>query len=412
MSMRRRSAVAATAALLLASAGAAEAQDFDVSINGYGEFRAVLPSAQSAWTEGGLGKLQFDGGGHRGIDLMSDAVADLRVQAMPELSGFASLRLAPNQKTALDVTQAYARLQPVATAAWNLSVKLGAFFPPVSLENEGVGWTSPWTITPSAINSWVGDELKTIGGELTLEWRTAWGALGLTGAVYAWNDPAGALLADRGWAFDDHPVGLLDNVRLPNALATRVRAPIPLWEQPFREIDNEPGWYAGLSWRQNDWGRVALLRYENRANPALARGGEFAWRTEFTSLGVETYLGDIVILAQAMSGLTEIAPVPTFNSTTNFQSAYLLAGTYLGDWRLAARIDGFATQEHHPGAFGVNLSEHGTALALAATWSPERWLRVTAEVLYVASLRGERAAVGLPARVNESQLQIATRLMF
>ena len=43
---------------------------------------------------------------------------------------------------------------------------------------------SPWTLTPSAINSWVGDELRALGGEATLDWKTVAGALSLTGALF------------------------------------------------------------------------------------------------------------------------------------------------------------------------------------------------------------------------------------
>jgi hypothetical protein len=33
----------------------------------------------------------------------------------------------------------------------------------MSLENRAGGWKTPYTITPSAISSWVGEELRTIG---------------------------------------------------------------------------------------------------------------------------------------------------------------------------------------------------------------------------------------------------------
>jgi hypothetical protein len=407
--IRRLIGAASAAAPLAALPLAANAQDFDLT--GYGEARLVLPAETRSWLEGGLGKLRFGDGGSQSLTGNAAAVAEGRAQLIPQLGFFVDLRVAPDQKTALDLLQGYAKLSPVTTSAWQWTVKLGAFFPPISLENEGVGWTSPWTLTPSAINSWVGDELRTIGGESELQWRYATGALGLTAAVYGWNDPTGALLADRGWAFDDRPIGLFDNLRLPDALAQQFHAPSPLWEQPFVEIDDQPGWYLGLTWRQNDWGRVTVLRYDNRANPALARAGEFAWATDFTAAGLETYVGEVVLLAQAMSGETTIAPAPTFTSVTNFQSAYLLAGYYFGDWRVAARADVFATQEHHPGP-STNLSEHGYATTLALTWSPRPWLRVTGEVLRVVSSRVQRASVGLPVRADETQFQLATRLFF
>ena len=47
-------------------------------------------------------------------------------------------------------------------------MKAGAFFPTISLENDDIGWTSPYTLSASAINTWIGEELRTIGTEGTL----------------------------------------------------------------------------------------------------------------------------------------------------------------------------------------------------------------------------------------------------
>src|SRR5258705_9405197 len=63
--------------------------------------------------------------------------------------------------------------RPVSTSAFRWSIKAGAFFPPISLENTEIGWTSPWTLTPSAINAWVGEELRTIGLEGRSEEHTS-----------------------------------------------------------------------------------------------------------------------------------------------------------------------------------------------------------------------------------------------
>ena len=75
---------------------------------------------------------------------------------------------------------------------------------PVSLENRGVGWSDVYSITPSALNTWTGEEFRTIGAELEGRWLGAshgyLGDVALVGAVYGWNDPAGALIADRGYA--------------------------------------------------------------------------------------------------------------------------------------------------------------------------------------------------------------------
>ncbi len=385
--------------------GMARAQT--LSVNSLVDLGLSIPSETTSWMKGGFGKLDNGGGGRKSIAPVGQALTDLRLDLDPSLGVFATARFAPDQHAPFDVLEAYTRYQPVSTPNWLWSIKMGAFFAPISLENEGVGWTSPWTLTPSAINSWVGDELRTIGGETSAEWRYAGGALGLTGAVFGWNDPAGALIAERGWVFDSRPIGLVGEPRLPNDFPSQT----PVREEPFKEIGGQPGWYAGASVRQDDLGRITALYYDNRADPAAFIGSDFGWRTKFTSIGVDTGIGDVVLLAQAMAGSTEIDPVPTFRSITDFQAAYLLAGYYFGDFRIAGRVDVFATQvENQPGGNGPG--EHGRALTVSGSWNPVRWLRLTTEIMHVDSSNGARASAGLSPQASESQVQFVTRIAF
>lgn len=393
------------AILLLGSALVANGQQ--VSVNGLADVGVVAPSHEKTWIKGGFGKLDNGGGGGQSTTFVGEGLADLRLQLDPSLGFFTTVRAAPDQHAPLDVLEAYGRYQPVSTREWLWSIKFGAFFPPVSLENESVGWTSPWTLTPSAINSWVGDELRTIGGETSLLWRYHGGEAGLTGAVFGANDPAGALLADRGWVFDSRPIGLFGEPRVPDVLA---QTP-PLREQPFKEIDNAPGWYAGGSLREDGFGRLTGLYYDNRADPGVFAGSDFGWRTKFTSLGLETYLGDVVVLSQAMAGSTTIEPFANFYSKTEFQAAYLLLGYYFDEFRVAGRADLFATQARN--SLGVTgPGEVGHAFTVSGSWSPISWLRLSTELIEVHSYNGQRAAAGLNPVVDEFQAQFVSRVFF
>jgi hypothetical protein len=407
----RRAARIAGAVLCLAIAAAAgNAAEF--SVNGFADARLVQPSSQQSWMNGGLGKLRYGSSGDPQPGLHFDElIADGRLVLNPALAVLATVRYEPDQRTALDVLEAYVRYQPIATTGLLWSNKLGAFYPPISLENEGVGWASPWTLTPSAINSWVGEELRTLGLESTVERRSAEGALALTFAVYGWNDQAGTLLAWRGWAMGDRPTGLFDKLRLPDTLARQFRRSAPYYDGSFKEIDNRPGWYAGLSWRENELGRVSFLHYDNRGNPRATRDTIVAWRTTFDSLGVEADLGDFVVLGQLMAGETEVAQIPAFRSLTKFQSAYILVGRYFGDWSVAARLDHFATQDDNP-PNNFDLSEHGRAQTVAVAWRPQRWLRLTGELLRLDSYRYQRAQVRLNPQAVETQLQLSARASF
>ncbi len=83
----------------------------------------------------------------------------------------------------------------------------GAFYPPMSLENRATGWETPYTLTPSPISSWIGEEIRTIGLEGQVDWlgtRTGHSFdLQLTGALFGWNDPAGTMIALNGFVLDD-----------------------------------------------------------------------------------------------------------------------------------------------------------------------------------------------------------------
>ena len=356
-------------AIMLASLEAAAGQDIAVFVNGFVDVGGVVPSHETSWLKGGFGKLD-NGGGGQGPALVSQGVTDLRVNFDPAVSFFSTLRLAPDQHAPFDVLEAYGRYQPIATREWLWSIKLGAFFPPISLENESVGWTSPWTLTPSAINSWVGDELRTVGAESSLEWRYGTGVLGLTGAAYGFNDPTGTLLANRGWAFDSRPIGLFGEPRQPSMAAGSP----PSREEPFKEIDGRPGWYFGGSARQDGLGRLTALYYDNRADPAAHIGSDF-------------------------------------HSTTDFQAAYLLAGYYFNDFRIAGRVDVFATQARN--SYRVRgPGEHGRAFTPSGSWTPVRWLRLSTELLQVDSYNGQRSAAGLNSNASELQVQLVGRIFF
>src|SRR5258708_1850792 len=160
----RSASLGLAAVLCLASSTAAQAQD--LTINGLADLRLVRPSGQSSWMQGGLGKLRFDDGGRQSPDLhIGQILADARLKLGPDALVFASVRYVPEQKTAVDLTEAYARYQPIATTSWLWSIKTGAVLPPTPLENEAIGWTSPSSITPSAINCGSGAGLLTFGAQ-------------------------------------------------------------------------------------------------------------------------------------------------------------------------------------------------------------------------------------------------------
>ncbi|HEY0525095.1 MAG TPA: hypothetical protein VGD08_17010 [Stellaceae bacterium] len=399
--------VSATAFLLcLAYAAAAQAQEF--KFDGFAEARLVHPTGEQSWLKGGFGKLRYGGGGD--VDPQIGGVVLVpRIELTPEILAVATARYDSGQDPRFGVTEAFVRYRPVSTTAFRYTVKAGAFFPPVSVENEGLGWTSLWTLTNSAINSWIGEEVRPVGGEGRVEYRTG-GALGTVeaiGSVFAANDTAGTLLGERGWSLTDRITPLGGHVREPDLFAG---GNPPANSRVFDEIDSTPGYYVGASWDVPDYGKTTLIYYNNKAdigaNPTTS-----AWHTRFWSAGYSGEFGDFVVMAQGMLGDTRVGHV-VFDTETKFYAAYALVGWNITDeWRLAARIDQFGTSGFNP-ADGINRSEHGHALTVDLGWRPKPWLRLSGEVLAIDSFRALRASGGVNPKTVDTQLQLSARLFF
>jgi hypothetical protein len=389
----------------------ASAQDFHAQ--GFLEARLPVPDANDkSWTEGGMAKLRFGDGDDQ---LEPAGALSVSWQLSESVLAVADLQAQGQTSPELGVISAWVRWRPVSTSAWRWSVRAGAFFPPVSLENEGVGWTSRYTLTPSAIDSWVGEELRTIGAETRLEHRGAHGTIEGGFALFKWNDPAGELMASRGWAMGDVTSPLGARVRQPDAYSDPVFLPVPVEYKPFVENDGAVGWHADIEWRSNSGVRVRALRYDNRADPETysfqAGRDVFSWHTKFDSVGAEVPIGDLRFIAQWLGGSTVVEPVPELYIDSRYRAAFLLASWEHGAWSPARRYDDFHVRQD-PEFLGDMLEEDGHAWTAALNWRPKDWLRVTAEYLRVDSTRRQRLIEGLDPRQRDGLLQLNVRYQF
>ena len=397
-------------AAMLVAVLATEAKAYDLaddlSITGYVDARLIAPTDQKSWLKGGQGKFRYGSGQNFGGEAILQA--DWRVA--DGLNVIAVGRLEPQTPSIADALETYVRYAPQSEGPFSWSVKAGAFFPTISLENDDLGWASPYTLTPSAINSWIGDEIRTIGSEATLRWNGgSLGTISLMGALTCCNDEAGVLIADRGWAMDDRPFGLFERERVPDATLRIFHAPVPGTTGMFDEIDGIVGWYAGAVWQIPGIAKFTVTRYDNQGDPDVKTARDNAWRTKFWNFGARTQVGSLVLIAQQMSGYTEIAG-PGFEADTKFQSGFLLASYDLEDWRVSLREDLFQTRR--VGATNNMWNEDGNATTASISWSPQDWVRLTGELIAMTSRRGEYVAAGMPYNRNDTQIQFDTRFFF
>jgi len=394
--------VAMLAVVLPTEAQALDLTD-DLTITGYADARIVAPTDQPSWLKGGLGKFRYGSGQQFG----GEAVLQATWQVNSDLTALTVLRAEPQTPSVVDALEAYLRYAPAASGNLSWSVKAGAFFPTISLENDDLGWASPYTLTPSAINSWIGDEIRTIGSEATMRWDGGdLGTLSLMGALVCCNDEAGVLIADRGWAMNDRPFGLTERERIPDATLRIFRAPVPGTTGMFDEIDGIVGWYAGAIWQLPGIAKFTVTRYDNHGDPAIASTRDMAWRTRFWNFGARTQVGSLVLISQYMSGYTSVNPRGTLNAT-KFQSGFALASYDMGDWRVSLREDLFQTRR--VAAVSNVWNEDGNATTASISWSPQEWVRVTGELIAMTSRRGEYVSAGMLYNRNDTQFQLSTR---
>ena len=216
----------------------------------------------------------------------------------------------------IDVTEAFLRWQPVPRSPFRHELRAGIFYPPMSLENSGAAWTSPYSTSFSAINTWIGEEIRTTGAEWSVSRalgpRASQREIRLLGAAFYGNDPAGTLLAWRGWAVHQRQSRSDDAILLPAVPQIqpsgwfRRQAP---HTRPFDEVDHALGFYYGAEWRLGRRILLAAMHYDNHADPQVIREGQYGWTTRFDHVGAQFELpSDLGLIVQWMDGTTEMGP--------------------------------------------------------------------------------------------------------
>lgn len=396
-------------------ASVAQAQEDAHTFTGQLDLRLVSSDGLRSFTRGGFGLTRFDED-HEGLQL-GRAFVEYRGRLTDTLNArVIAGTYGDGDKNPLDLTEAFLEWRPWPSEGWRWRVRAGAFYPPVSLENGARGWDSAYALSSSAINAWLGEEIRAIGAEVNATWMgTRLGHamdVSLVGGVFGWNDPAGVLIFQRGWGLHDRQTGLFGG--LPNLFPQGTLRP---QLELFHEIDRRAGFYAGGQIDYpNAWGslRVRGLRYDNRGDPAVRNRYEAAWLTRFNSFGLEFQLPQQwTLVGQWMKGDTSVGPSADGRGLliADYDAYFALLSRNFGKHRITARYDIFYT-EMARGWLMFDGYQDGEAIALAYTYSyDEHWQAVT-EFLRIDSELRQRQSAGLAAHAVEKTLQMALRYTF
>jgi hypothetical protein len=404
--MQRPSApVLATLAALgaLTAPGACDATDWEASL----DLRLVNSTAEPSFMEGGLGTTRFSSNDD-GLQLGRARFAV--TQQIGELwSAHVDASMYDDRdRSPVGVTEAYLLFRPYPFAGYRFRLKAGGFYPPISLENRAPGWDSPYTLSYSAINSWLATEVRPLGLEATLDWlgtRTGHDFdLAAVGGMFGWNQGTGVVLTNNGFSLTDRQTPLFGRVGQPGAE--------PLGgAEPFLQFDHRAGIYGGIELRYLDRVVLQALRYDNRAEPAAddVTPANYSQDTRFNSAGVRIE-GDHgwTGIVQWLDGETTTAadwPL-TGLSSWPFRSEFALLSKRFGRHSLSARYDRFTVDSVNAWGYGA---QDGHAWTAAYMFAPDGHWRFALEWLQVVSSSTSRADLGGPPLLTETQLQLSVR---
>ena len=366
-------------AVALAWLGAARAgaQDYavpeepGVSLRALLDLRVVRGSEAPSWQEGGPGKLRYGGVQERdgGFERVTRfAISQLALEPSADLPWGMRAHVQINWDGDIDdrgdtspdhdvvrLVEGFVRKE-WGNAAGGWGVLAGVSNPPFSLENIGPAWTPKYTLTPSALNTWLWEDGRVLGLEAEW-WKTTRQDVDLDAvAGMGWGpDQMGILLARRGWVLSDFLNGVNNEFPLPGGGQGH----------GFDERDGRPALYVGGT-AADPWkiGKLQAGYFDNLGNLAV----QGVWEMRYAVVGVALQpLAGLDVLFQYLIGKTATR-TNGFGSTV--QALYPLISYRWREHRISFRYDDFRVQDEDG---PPNTRERGHAFTVSYLF--EFWLR-------------------------------------
>jgi hypothetical protein len=342
-------------AFFAAAGGPARAADQDayevpeeppVSLRALLDLRVVRGTQAPSWQESGPGTLRYGGvqennGSFERVTRF--AIAQLALEPSADLPWGVRFHAQLNWDGDVDdrgdtspdhdvirLIESYLRKE-WGTAAGGWGVLAGVSNPPFSLENIGPAWTPRYTLTPSALNSWLWEDGRVVGLEGEW-WKTTGDDVDLNAfAGMGWGpDRMGILLARRGWVLSDFLNGINNKFPLPDGS----------YGQGFDELDDRPALYVGGD-VGDPWkiGKLAVGYFDNLGNLAV----QGVWEMRYGVAGVALQpVAGLDILFQYLIGKTDTR-TNSFGSIV--QALYPLISYRWRTHRVTFRYDYFRVQD-------------------------------------------------------------------
>ncbi|HKB78788.1 MAG TPA: hypothetical protein VKH35_03635 [Thermoanaerobaculia bacterium] len=397
----------------------ANAQVFRVS--GFLIARGINVESQPSWLAGGFGRLDAGARSAGSSTNTHQEEAQLAVDWTPSqwftLHAHGVARDEPQAAGGRrgGLVEAYIDLHH-DFGANGLRLRAGEFFLPTSRENTDPLWNSPYTISFSALNTWIGEEFRPVGAELQWVRLTPVAVITAAGGAFRDNDTMGTLLGWRGWSIGNRlsvygetlPLPPLRSLHDPHGFVDQR----PDGTQPFGpDLDGRTGFTARVRASIPDRALLQFARIDNRADRDEYRG-EYAWQTRLNLLSAELDGQHGTTLAAEYGwGSTGMGFAPRAFVDLTYYAAYALVSQKFGRNRFSVRLDAFNTRDRDHSIAETN-DESGRAWTLAWFFEPHPSVRLGTEFANISARRLAAAESGFDPNTDGRTLTVEVRVRF
>jgi hypothetical protein len=380
--------------MVLTIVSSAHAQQQTFRIFGYLEGRTVSIQSPPSWLTGGFGRFGNGAIGATDHRNLAEAAAQLGAEWTPSkyfdthIQGLGRTQASGARGRAAGIAEAYVDGRAFFGSTDEVQLRAGQFFLPTSRENKEELWMSPYTITWSALNTWIGEEVRPVG--LDLQWKHGFY---ITAGVTAFrdNDTMGTLLAWRGWAVGNR-LSVYDEVLPLPPLESLVHGDFTGKQRadgtrPFeRDLDGRTGFSERIRFSLPERANIQLTHLDNRGDRRLYRG-EYSWATKYDQVSAEVGNNEGTILAaEYMTGTTGMGQPQFAHVDIGFTSGYVLVSSKRGRWRTTLRAERFSTSDHVDVASN-EYGESGHAYTAVLLYEPNDSTRAAIEYMKMTGAR-------------------------
>ena len=402
--------------LLLAVATAHSAE---IKLHGVLDIRATSASTLDSYVDGGYGKFTS----HDGENVsLAQAGSELIIEWDTGITAnIVANAYSDENETIIGITEAFLKYRSLPNSSgYRWQTKAGIFYPEISLENNAYAWASRNTLNSSAINTWLGEEIRVLGSEIALtrlgKFNDSDFDLTFAATAFVNNDPAGAMLSWHGWNIGNRQTLWTDSRAIPD-----FRARMPGYDlngqaaksDPFLELDDNWGFHVRSKVKFHRKGQLTLGYYDNNATPYMVENGQYGWRTRFTHVGFSWRLPNAYeFTAQYLTGDT-LMQSPTRRDVVNndYASGYVAVSKRIKKHRVTLRLEEFSITDNDQ-TVGDNNNEYGKSATANYTYRYSKPWLLSVEYNWINSHRPARMYTNQAVNLVERQWQFAARYFF